>query len=126
MATLAIIVPPIMNLTFTGAAGVGQASAWITPTTGGDLIPVTGRGTIFRAKTVGTALTITFNSIRLTQYGTDVDPTMVLAATDEQEVFIQNDGRFDQGGVNTGLMAITYSASITTQLIMAKIIPGSV
>ncbi len=51
---------------------------------------------------------------------------MVLAATDEQEVFIANDGRFDQGGVNTGLMAVTYSLSITSQLIMAKIIPGSV
>jgi len=126
MATLAVTIPPILNLTFTGITGQGQAAGWVAPTTGGDLIPVTGRGTIFRVKTAGTAVTVTLNSVRLDNYGGDQDVTMVLAATDEQELFIANDGRFDQGGANTGLMAVTYSVSITTQLIAAKIIPGSV
>lgn len=125
MATLAIVVPVIANLTYTGSTNVGQAAGWLAAAGGGDMIPVTGRGTIFRAKTTGTGTTITLNSIRLTQYGTDVDLTMVLAATDEQEIFIQNDGRFDQGGVNTGLMAVTYT-SVTGLTIVAKVIPGSV
>jgi hypothetical protein len=126
MATLTTTIPPILNKSFTGASNQGQAAGWVAPTTGGDLIPVTGRGTIFRVKTAGTAITVTLNSVALSNYGVDQDVTMVLAATDEQEVFIANDGRFDQGGVNTGLMAVTYSASITTQLIAAKVIPGSV
>jgi hypothetical protein len=125
MATLAATLPTILNLTFTGSAGVGQSAGWVSPTTGGDLIPVTGQGTIFRVKTVGTAVTVTINSVRLTNYGTDVDQTLVLAATDEQEVLIKNDGRYDQGGANTGLCAVTYSVSITTQLIAVKVIPGS-
>jgi hypothetical protein len=125
MATLAIVLPPIFNLTFTGIASQGQAAGWVAAAGGGDLIPVTGRGTIFRAKTTGTGSTITFNSVRLDNYGGDQDITMVLAATDEQEVFIQNDGRFDQGGVNTGLMAVTYT-SVTGLTIIAKVIPGSV
>jgi hypothetical protein len=126
MATLPITVPPIANLTFTGATNQGQAAGWVAVTPAGDLIPVTGRGTVFRVKSVGTAVTVTLNSVRLNNYGTDVDVTMVLAATDEQEIFVQNDGRFDQGGVNTGLMAVTYSATPTGVLIAAKVIPGSV
>ena len=126
MATLAVTIPPILNLTFTGATNQGQSAGWTAVTPAGDLIPVTGRGTIFRVKSVGTAVTVTINSVRLTSYGTDVDQTLVLAATDEQEVFIQNDGRYDQGGANTGLAAVTYSATPTGVLIAAKTIPGSV
>lgn len=126
MATLPTTIPPILNKAFTGAANQGQAAGWVTPTAGtGDLIPLTGRGTILRVKTTGTACTVTIDSVAPSSYGTDQDVTMVMAATDEQRVLIQNDGRFDQGGANAGYAKVTCSA-VTGVSIEATVIPGSV
>jgi hypothetical protein len=125
MATLTSTIPPVLSLSFTGASNQGQAAGWVAASGGGDLIPVSGRGTIFRVKTTGTGITVTINSVTPSNYGTDQDITMVLASTDEQEVLIKNDGRFDQGGANTGLAAVSYTA-VTGVSIAAKIIPGSV
>lgn len=124
MATLPTTIPPILNRSFTGGSS-GQAAGWAAATGAGDMIPVTGRGTIFRVKSTGTGVTVTLNSIVLSNYGADQDITLTLAATDEQEVFVQNDGRFDQGGVNAGLMAVTYSQVVGVS-ITCKTIPGSV
>ena len=125
MATLATTIPPILNSSFTGATNQGQAAGWAAASVGGDLIPVTGRGTILRVKTGDTACTVTIDSVRTSQYGQDQNVTMVLGVSDEQEVFIANDGRFDQGGASKGYAAVTYSA-VTNVQVAAKVIPGSV
>lgn len=124
MATLTAPIVTVLSKNFTGAAAQGQAAGFVSPTTGGDMFPISGQGILLTFKTVGTALTITINSVLPSNYGTDQDVTLVLGATEEQEVFIKNDGRFEQTGVNKGLVACTYSASITTQLVKAKTIPG--
>ena len=86
---------------------------------------MTGRGVLLSVRTTGTACTATIDSVVLGSYGTDQDVTMVLAATDEQQVFIQNDGRFDQGAANAGYAKVTCSA-VTGVSIKATTIPGSV
>jgi hypothetical protein len=125
MATLATTIPPVLNATFTGSADQGQDAGWTPASGGGDHIPVTGHGTILRVKTGDTACTVTIDSVRASQYGQDQNITMVLGTTEEQEVFIANDGRFDQGGASKGYAAISYSAT-TNVTIAAKVIPGSV
>lgn len=124
MALLTAPIVTVLSNAFTGLTGVGQASGFVSATTGGDMFPLSGQGILLTFKTVGTAITVTLDSVVPSNYGDDKNPTIVLAATDEQEVFIKNDGRFDQGGVNKGLMAVTYSGAITTQLVKAKTIPG--
>ena len=124
MATLARVTLVPVGSTFQGAAA-GQAAGFQAATLAGDLIPVSsGRGTIVRFKTGGTATTVTLNSAVLTGYGTDVDPVITLAGTDEQEVFIVNDGtgRFDQQPTNPQLLSVTYS-QVTNLTVAAKTIP---
>jgi hypothetical protein len=123
MATLSAVTVKVVSKAFTGGTAQGQAAGFVPVSAGGDLIPLSGQGVLVTAKSTGTASTVTFNSVAPSSYGDDKDVTMVLAATDEQELFIKNDGRFDQGGVNAGLMAVTYSAD-TGVSIKAKIIPG--
>jgi hypothetical protein len=88
------------------------------------MVPLSGQAVLFSIKTTGTAVTATLDSVAPSSYGTNVDITMVLAATDEQHILIKNDGRMDQGSVNAGLMAITYSGTPTGASIRATIIPG--
>lgn len=123
MATLTAPVVTVLSKTFTGSAGQGQASGFVAAAGGGDLIPISGQGILVTVRSAGTGATVTFDSVVPSNYGQDQNVTMVLASTDEQEVFIKNDGRFDQGGVNAGLVAVTYS-SVTTVTIKAKTIPG--
>jgi hypothetical protein len=126
MATLPTTIPPILNKAFTGASNQGQAAGYAAATvTVGDLIPLTGRGVLLSVKTTGTGCTATIDSVAPSSYGGDQDVTMVLAATDEQHVFIQNDGRFDQGGASAGYAKVTCSA-VTGVSIRATVIPGSV
>ena len=124
MALLTAPLPPILSLSFTGLAGVGQQVGYTAVTPAGDMFPLSGQGIVLFLKTVGTAVTLTVASVRLSSYGDDKDPTIINAATDEQQVFIKNDGRFDQGGINTGLVAVTYSATPTGALVRAITIPG--
>lgn len=114
----------VLSNSYTGGANVGQSSGFTACTTGGDMFPISGQGILLTFKTVGAAITVTIDSVVLSNRGEDKDNTIVLAATDEQEVFIKNDGRYDQGGVNAGLVAVTYSGAITSQLCKAKTIPG--
>lgn len=124
MALQPAAIPTILNNSYTGLTGIGTPSAFAACTTGGDMFPISGLGVMLIFKTVGTAITVTIDSVVPSNYGDDKNPTIVLAATDEQKVFIKNDGRFDQGGVNKGLVAVTYSGAITTQLCCASTIPG--
>lgn len=123
MAILNAPVPPVLGRSFQGGTNQGQASGFVAATGGGDMIPLSGQGVLVTIRTSGTASTVTFDSTTPSNYGDDKNVTVVLAATDEQEVFIKNDGRFDQGGVNAGLVAVTYT-SVTGVTIKAKTIPG--
>lgn len=123
MATLTAPSVTVVSLTFTGGTNQGQAAGFVAANGGGDLIPVTGQGVFLTFRTTGTAATVTLNSVVPSGYGDDKDVTVVLAATDEQDIFVKNDGRFDQGGVNAGLMAVTYS-SVTGLTVKRKTIPG--
>lgn len=124
MATLTAPVVKVLSKNFTGGTNQGQASGFVPANAGGDMFPISGQGILLTFRTAGTAITATINSVTPSNYGDDKDVTIVNGATDEQEVFIKNDGRFDQGGVNSGLVAVTYSATPTGATIKAKTIPG--
>jgi hypothetical protein len=124
MATLTRTTLTPVGSTYQGTGG-GQAAGWQAVAAGGDLIPISsGKGTILRFKSAGTAAVVTLNSAVLTAYGSDVDVQISLSATDEQEVFIVNDGvsRFDQQPTNPQLLSATYSTSTNVQ-VAAKTIP---
>ena len=110
---------------FTSAV-CGQSRASVTPTAGtGDLIPIqSGRGTLITIRTAGTGCTATVDNVRPSSYGDDKDVVATLAATDEQFIWLPNDGsgRFDQGGGSAGLAKLTCSA-ITNVTIAAVTIP---
>lgn len=114
MATLARITAVEVGGAYTSAVG-GQSRAPVTPTTGtGDLIPISsGRGTLITVRTAGTGCTYTLDSVRASSYGDDKDVVLTLAATDEQFIWVPNDGsgRFDQGGGNAGLAKGTPSVN---------------
>ena len=123
MATLATTALTPVTVKTSGAAA-GQAAGWQPATaTTGDLIPLTGRGTILRIKTTGTACNAVLDSTRASDYGTDQDLTVTMGATDEQEVYIVNDGRFNQASPNAGYAKVTCSA-VTGVSIAAKVVPG--
>lgn len=123
MATLTAPVVRVLSKAFTGGTNQGQAAGFVAAAGGGDMFPISGQGILLTIRSAGTACTATINSVIASNYGDDKDVTVVLAATDEQEVFIKNDGRFDQGGVNAGLIAVTYTA-VTNVTVKAKTIPG--
>lgn len=112
------------------SATAGQAlttapTGVITSPANGDLIPISsGRGTLLMFRTTGTGSTITIDSVTPSSYGTDVNITVTLAATDFQVVWIPNDGvgRFDQGAANAGLLSLSYS-SVTGLTVYAVTIP---
>ena len=123
MATLATTVLTPVGLRTTGASA-GQAAGWQAATaTTGDLIPLTGRGVILRIKTTGTGCDAVIDSKVPSSYGADQDITVTLGATDEQEVYIANDGRFDQGSANKGYAKVTCSV-VTGVSIAAKVVPA--
>ena len=123
MATLTAPTPPVLKSTFTGGSNQGQAAGFAAAAGGGDFVPISGAGILLTLKTAGTGSTVTINSVVASNYGDDKDVTVVLAATDEQDVIIKNDGRFDQGGVNAGLVALTYT-SVVALSVKAKTIPA--
>lgn len=117
MSTLTRVTLVPVGASFVGAVA-GQANGWQNAAAGGDLVPISsGRGTILRFKTVaaGTSIVITMDSVVLAAYGSDVNPVVTLTTTDEQEVFIVNDGsnRFDQQPTNPGLLSLTYTGTFT-------------
>lgn len=121
MATLATVVLAPLGKNTAGATA-GQSAGWANANIGGDLVPLTGQYTIVRFKTTGTACTWTLDNVLPSNYGTDQDLSIVLSATDEQEIEIKNDGRFDQGGVNAGYAKLTPSTVTGTPQIATKIV----
>lgn len=116
MTTLARVTLVPVGASFAGVPA-GQAAGWQNAV-GPDLVPISsGRGTILRFKTTaaGTTVVVTLDSVVLGAYGSDVNPTITLATTDEQEVFIVNDGtgRFDQQPTNPQLLSMTYTGTFT-------------
>lgn len=96
-----------------GGTTVGQAVATFTPAGGGDNILATGTWLLIEYTTAGTGITVTFDSVELSSYGTDVNPTMVLAATDHQKILIYvPDQRFLQpsGAGVPGSVGVSYTA----------------
>lgn len=86
-------------------AGV-QVPITTAPAAGGDAFDNDGR-TLFVAKTTGTAITLTFDSLVPSNYGTDVNAVVITPATGT--VFI---GPFDPARFNdaNGRVGVTYSA----------------
>lgn len=111
MAQLTRIIMPNIGADYTGATA-GTSPAWAAMAAG-DLFPVgSGQGTLLGFRTAGTAITATLVSVVPERYGDNKSVTVVLAATDEQWIFIDSDGfnRFDQGpGANLGFISVTYS-----------------
>lgn len=98
-----------------GGTVLGQAVATFTPAGGGDNVLATGTWLLVSFTTTGTASTLTFDSVELSSYGTDVNPTMVLAATDHQQMLIYvPDQRFLQptGAGVPGSVGISYSSVV--------------
>ena len=124
MATLSRVTATEVGGAYTSAV-CGQSRAAVTPTAGtGDLIPIgSGRGTLITVRTAGTGCTATVDNVRPSNYGDDKDVVATLAATDEQFIWIPNDGsyRFDQTA-NPGFCKLTCSA-ITNVTIAAVTIP---
>lgn len=114
MATLNRVTMVPVGATFQGTAA-GQSPGWQAMAAGlTDLIPISsGRGTLIGFRTSGTGITVTLDSVVLTPYGTDVNPQIVLASTDEKWVFIPNDGsgRFDAQPTNPQLVSVSYSVA---------------
>jgi len=123
MATLAKTVLTPLGSRTTGSTA-GQGAGWQPATaTTGDLVPLTGRGVIVRIKTSGTACNAVIDSVQPSNYGQDQDLTVVLTATDEQEVYLDaSDPRFNQGGVNAGYAKVTCDV-VTGVEIAAKVVP---
>src|SRR4051812_39916059 len=117
MATLTRVTLVPVGASFAGTVA-GQANGWQNAAAGGDLVPISsGRGSILRFKTgaAGTTVVVTLDSVVLTADGSDVNPQVTLTTTDEQEIFIVNDGtnRFDQQPTNPQLLSLTYTGTFT-------------
>lgn len=124
MATLARITMPSVDNNFS-AATAGTSPAFQAAAGGGDKVPIgSGRGTLLALRSAGTGATVTLDSVRTSNYGTDVNVTITLSATDEKWVFLANDGvgRFDAGAADAGLVNVTYSG-VTTITVAAVTIP---
>jgi hypothetical protein len=95
------------NLAAKTVSGAGvSVPITTTPAGGGDAFDNDGR-TIFIAKTAGTVITLTFDSLVPSNYGTDVNYVVATPATGN--TFI---GPFDPSRFNdaNGRVGVTYSA----------------
>ncbi len=115
MATMARVTATNLGMAY-AAAAAGQAPAVIASPANGDLIPIgLGQGTLLMFRTAGTAATVIITSVINPPYGTNVNLTVTLAATDFQVAFLDNDqqpGRFDQVGLvpaNAGYVLLNYT-----------------
>lgn len=124
MTTLARVTMPNLGGIY-AVATAGTAPGWTACSAGPDLIPISsGQGTLLGFRTTSTGVTITLDSVTPTQFGTDVNVTIVMAAVDEKWVWLDNDGynRFDQGaGVNPGLVSVSYSVNPSAFMTFAAV-----
>jgi len=87
-------------------APTGLVSAPVAASAGGDSLE-TGPSIFLRVKTVGTATTVTVNSVALCSYGSDHDLVVVVGTNTEVSI-----GPLSSRFANavTGLADVTYSA----------------
>jgi hypothetical protein len=99
-----------------GSATAGQVVTAATPNIGGDTIPLTGSFVLLRFQTTGTGATVTLDSVEMSNFGTDVNVTITLTATQIQKVAIKTDNRFKQTAGNVGNLNLSYSSVATLSL----------
>jgi hypothetical protein len=103
-----------------GGITVGVVVTVITPNIGGDGIQLFGDSVTLRFATTGTAAVITFDSVDLSNFGQDQNPTLTMTATQVQYVkFDGSASRFKQQSGNTGYVMLSYT-SVTGLTIEAQ------
>jgi hypothetical protein len=98
----------------TGATA-GQAVPSNAASGGGDNVLASGTWLLLSFATTGTASVVTIDSVAPSNYGTDVNVTVTMGATDYQEVMIYlPDLRFIQpaGAGVPGSVALTYTSVV--------------
>ena len=94
-----------------GAATAGVTVTPITPNVGGDSIQLIGDTLILRFATSGTASVVTLDSVDLSNYGTDQNVTVTLAATQVLYVPVDcNVSRWKQTSGNVGYLNLSYTS----------------
>jgi hypothetical protein len=94
-----------------GGTTTGVVPTVITPAGGGDSFQLIGDTLYLRFATSGTASTITFDSVDLSNFGTDQDVTCALTATQTKWVAIDaNVSRFKQTSGNIGYVNLSYTS----------------
>jgi len=93
-----------------GSATAGQVVTAVTPAGGGDNVMLQGSYTFLRFQTTGTGSTITLDSVELSNFGSDVNVTITMSATQIQKVAIKNDPRFKQTSGVAGSLALSYTS----------------
>ncbi len=97
-----------------GSITAGQIVTPSTPAGGGDAVGLQGSYTFLRFQTTGTGATITMNSLDLSSFGTDVDVTITMAATQIRKVAIKNDTRFKDP--TSGRLGLSYTSVVGLSL----------
>ena len=95
-----------------GSATAGQAVTPVTPAGGGDAVALAGSYTLLRFQTTGTGTVITFDSVELSNFGSDVNVTVTLTATQIMKVAVKTDARFKQTAGNIGHLNLTYTSVV--------------
>jgi hypothetical protein len=93
-----------------GQPTAGQVVTPATPNIGGDTVPLQGTYVLLRFQTTGTATVITLDSVELSNFGTDVNVTITMTATQIQNVAIKTDSRFKQTTGNVGNLNLSYTS----------------
>lgn len=103
-----------------GSTTTGIVVTPITPNIGGDSIQISGDSVTLRLATTGTAATVTFDSVDLSNFGVDQDVQCVLSATQVKYVkFDASASRFKQQTGNVGYVNLSYT-SVTGLTIEAQ------
>ncbi len=94
-----------------GALTIGDTPTPITPNVSGDSIALVGNKVGLWFVTTGTAITVTYDSVRLSDQGQDTNITSVLPATGVRRAMFDSSGdRFKQTSGNVGYLNLTYTA----------------
>jgi hypothetical protein len=93
-----------------GSTTFGVAGVPITPNSGGDSFQLIGDTLNLLFVTTGTAITVTADSVDLSNYGADQNVTCALAATGFMfAAFDANVSRWKQVTGNVGYLNLTYT-----------------
>jgi len=93
-----------------GSAAAGQPVTAVTPNIGGDSVNLQGSYVFLRFQTTGTASVVTLDSVQLSNFGSDVNVTVTMGATQIQKVAVKTDNRFKQTAGNVGALNLSYTS----------------